>query len=111
MMTGIGKEEATAGMQVRISRVLLKPEERSGRLPGATGKVPLVMWTKGKLTAPPTARPGDEVQIESSCGRKERGTLVEIQPSWNHHFGKAVPELHQISEKLRCRLRREKNHG
>ena len=39
------------GEWVRIHKVILKAEQRTGKLPEDTKKVPLEMWTKGYLLA------------------------------------------------------------
>ena len=39
---------AKKGDWVRIHKIILKAEERTGKLPEDTQKVPLEMWTKGK---------------------------------------------------------------
>lgn len=57
------------------------------------------MWTKGYLLA--DARIGDEVEIESVTGRKETGTLIEVNPSYRHDFGECVPELLAIDKQVR----------
>lgn len=87
------------GEWVRIHKILLKPEERTGKLPEDTKKVPLEMWTKGYLLH--DANIGDEVEIESVNGRHETGTLIELNPYYRHNFGKCVPELLKIDEQVR----------
>lgn len=90
---------AKKGDWVRIHKIILKPEERTGKLPEDTQKVPLEMWTKGYLLA--DAEIGEEVEIESVGGRHEAGTLIEVNPYYTHNFGTCVPELLAIDKQVR----------
>lgn len=87
------------GEWVRIHKVILEAQERTGKLPEDTQKCPLEMWTKGYLLA--DAEIGDEVEIESVNGRKETGTLIEVNPSYRHDFGECIPELLAIDKQVR----------
>lgn len=87
------------GEWVRIHKVILKPEERAPQVPEDTKKVPLEMWVKGFLQS--DANIGDEVEIETVTGRKETGTLVELNPYYTHNFGVFVPELIEIDKQVR----------
>ncbi|KXG78697.1 hypothetical protein AN618_00350 [Fervidicola ferrireducens] len=91
--------DALKGTWVQIHKVVLKPEERSARLPDDTKKVPLEFRLKGFLTH--DANLGDEVEIETLIGRKVKGTLVKINPEYEHGFGRPVPELLSIGMELR----------
>ena len=84
---------------VRIHRVVLPAEGRNPNLPEDTAKVPLEMWTKGFLQA--DAEIGDEVEVITATGRKENGTLIEVNPHYTHSYGEFVPELVQIDTQLR----------
>ena len=57
------------------------------------------MWTKGFLLN--DAEIGDEVEIETTVGRREKGTLVEVNPYYTHSYGKFVPEIIMIDKQLR----------
>ncbi|KGG81493.1 2-amino-4-ketopentanoate thiolase [Caloranaerobacter azorensis H53214] len=92
--------KAKKGDWVRIYNVVLKPEERAPQVPDDTKKVPLEMWVKGFLLNE-EARIGDEVEIETYIGRKIKGKLVEINPYYNHDYGKCIPELLFIGKQLR----------
>lgn len=100
-MAGGEKRDAERGMWVRITDRVLEPEQRSGRLPSETAAVPLVMWTKGFLSAPEGARAGDAVVVETAAGRRETGILTETEPAFHHDFGDCVPELLEIGRMLR----------
>ena len=67
--------------------------------PEDTKQVPLEMWDKGFLQE--DANLGDEVTIETVTGRKEAGTLIEVNPYYEHDFGKFVPELLAIDKQVR----------
>ena len=90
---------AKKGDWVRIHKIILKAEERTGKLPEDTQKVPLEMLTKGYLLA--DAEIGDEVEIESVNGMHETGTLIEVNPYYTHNFGTCVPELLAIDKQVR----------
>lgn len=86
------------GEWVRIHKTILPPAERAPQVPEDTKKVPLEMWDKGFLQA--DARIGDEVTILTVTGRKETGTLIEVNPHYGHDFGKFVPELLVIDKQV-----------
>ena len=87
------------GDWVRIHRIVLKAEERTGKIPEDTKACDLEMWTKGFLLE--DAEIGDQVEIETAVGRIEKGELIEVNPYYTHSYGKFVPELIQIDRKLR----------
>lgn len=87
------------GEWVRIKKVILTAQQRAPQVPDDTKKVPLEMWTKGFLQV--DANIGDEVTVKTAVGRIETGTLVEVNPYYNHSFGKFVPELVQIDAQVK----------
>ena len=44
---------------------------------------------------------GDEVEIETIVGRREKGELVEVNPYYTHSYGVFVPEIIEIDKQLR----------
>jgi hypothetical protein len=60
------------------------------------------MWVKGYLNA--DAEISKECEITTVTGRKVKGILDEIEPSYSHDFGKYVPELDIIREQVRTAL-------
>lgn len=94
---------AKKGDWVLIHRVVLTPEERAPQVPEDTKKVPLELWVKGHLNED-SAEIGDEVSVTTRTKRVERGTLLEVHPTYTHSFGKFVPELLAISEQVREEL-------
>lgn len=87
------------GEWVRIHKIILEPRERAPQVPDDTKAVPLEMWDKGYLQA--DAEIGDEVEIETVTGRREAGTLIEVNPYYTHDFGTFVPELLAIDKQVR----------
>lgn len=87
------------GEWVRIHKIILQPSERAPQVPDDTKKVPLEMWDKGYLQA--DAEIGDQVEILTVTGRRETGTLIEVNPTYQHGFGTFVPELLAISRQVR----------
>ena len=88
---------------VRIHRNVLEPEQRTGKLPEDTKKVPLEMWVKGRLQNE-TAEIGDEVTIVTCVGRTEYGKLLEVDPCYVLNNGAFVPEILEMEEQLRSAL-------
>lgn len=91
--------EVKKGDWVKIHRVIFTPEQRAPQVPDDTKKVPLEMWVKGFCES--DAQLGDEVEVITMTGRKERGTIVETDPTFSHSFGQFVPEILQIGIQLK----------
>lgn len=91
---------AKKGDWVRIYNVVLQPEKRAPQVPEDTKKVPLEMWDKGFLLDS-EAKIGDEVEVETYIGRKIKGKMIEINPFYDHDYGKCVPELLYVGRQLR----------
>lgn len=91
------------GSWVSIRKILLNPEERTGKLPEETKKVPLTMWAKGYIQA--DAQIGDEVTVKTRTGRAETGILEEENPQYEINYGNFIPELGKIGEQAREMLR------
>ena len=92
--------DAKKGDWVRIHKTVLKAEERTANLPEDTKKVDLELWDKGFLLND-NAKIGDEVEVETYIGRKEKGTLIEINPHWTHNYGECVPEILYVGRQAR----------
>ena len=95
---------AKKGDWVRIHKVVLKAGERTAKLPEDTKVCDLEMWTKGTLLS--DAEIGDEVEIETIVGRREKGELVEVNPYYTHSYGVFVPEIIEIDKQLREIMKR-----
>ena len=94
---------AKKGDWVSIHIVVLPPEERAHAvLPVDTQKVPLEMWLRGYLLE--DAEIGDKVSITTRTGREVQGTLIEVNPSYSHSFGAAIPELQKAGDVARAIL-------
>jgi hypothetical protein len=91
---------AKKGDWVQIHNIVLKPEERTSKIPEDTQKVPLELWLKGFLEE--DAEIGDTVSVITITGRKTTGVLEEINPKYSYGFGEEfVPELLQIDKQLK----------
>lgn len=99
-------ETARAGDWVEIKNIVMQPEERATNIPEETRRVPLELRLKGFLLADATI--GDKVEIETIIGRRVRGELIQVNPEFQHDFGRPVPELLTIGRELRQRLERGK---
>jgi len=87
------------GAWVRIHDIVLNPNDRATNLPEDTKEVPLEMWTKGFLME--DGEIGKTVEIKTITGRYVEGTLIEVNPHYDHDFGKFVPEILQIGLQLK----------
>ena len=79
------------GTWVEIKQVVLQPEERSQSLPEETRSCPYILRASGFLVE--DADLGQQVTIKTIIGREMSGTLITVNPSYAHSFGKTVPEL------------------
>jgi hypothetical protein len=104
------KMTAKKGDWVQIHFVALEPGERAEHLPEETKKVPLEIRIKGFLRDE-KANIGDTVKIKTNVGRIVEGTLKEINPIYEHNFGKPIPELLQIGNNLWEILEEGENNG
>jgi len=91
-----------AGTWVEVHRVVLRPGERAPQVPAETQRVPLELLARGWLDAP--AALGDEVSVTTAAGRHLHGTLLAIEPGYDHTFGPPVPELLAVGRELRALL-------
>lgn len=96
-------EMAERGTWVEIRGVILAPNERAPQVPDDTKRVPLEMRAKGFLADP--AIVGEEAEIVTTAGRRMRGVLAAVNPSYDHGFGAPLPELTTIGTELREMLR------
>ena len=91
---------AKKGDWVRIHKIILEVGQRASNIPEETQVVPLEMWDKGFLLNE-GANIGDLVEVETYIGRKIEGNLIEVNPFWDHDYGKAVPEILYIGRQAR----------
>ena len=93
---------ARAGDWVEISAVLLSPAERAPNLPADTAAVPLTMRVRGWAQA--AAEVGSEVSVRTQAGRVLAGTLLAVNPRFDHDFGDCVPELIEVRRRLKAEM-------
>jgi hypothetical protein len=87
------------GTWVEVEKTVLTPEDRSNAIPEDTKKTPLIMWVKGYCLD--ECEIGEEVEVETIIGRKEKGKVTQIEPSFDHDFGKYVSEIAYIGRQAR----------
>ncbi len=87
------------GEWVTVYNIVLEPFERAPQVPEDTRKVPLEMWVKGFLTC--DGKIGDRVEIETITGRRVVGEMVEVNPTFEHSFGKNIKEILKIGIDLK----------
>ncbi|MBW4827775.1 MAG: 2-amino-4-ketopentanoate thiolase [Clostridiaceae bacterium] len=96
--------DAKKGSWVQVHQIILKPEERTAKIPEETKKVPLELWVKGYLNV--EGNIGDVVEITTLTKRRVKGELVEINPIYDYGFGEEfVPELVRIGEMVKSIVR------
>lgn len=98
-------ETIKAGSWVQIHQIVLPAGERAPQVPEDTQKVPLELRVKGYLVE--DGKMGEEVEIETFTGRRLKGTLEKVEPSYEHVFGKPLPEMLNIGKQLREMLNEE----
>lgn len=87
------------GDWVKIYDIVLESKDRAPQVPEDTRGVPLEMWVKGFLLE--EGKIGDTVEIETITGRRVEGKLVEVDPAFDHSFGRNIPEVLKIGQQLR----------
>jgi 2-amino-4-ketopentanoate thiolase alpha subunit len=87
------------GTWVQIHKIVLYRNERAPHVPEDTKKVPFEMWVKGFLVG--YGNIGDVVRIKTITNRIEEGELVQVNPSFKHHFGQFIPEIIQIGQMVK----------
>lgn len=103
---GTMPERLAEGTWVEIHAVILPAGERAPQVPEDTGRVPLEMRAKGFLTE--AAEIGAKAEVLTTTGRRVRGTVAAVNPSYDHGFGTPLPELLEIGGEVRAILRK---HG
>lgn len=98
--------DAKRGDWVRVHTTVLQVGQRATNIPEDTQKVPLEMWVKGFLLDE-GANIGENVKIETYIGRTVEGNLLEINPYYQHDFGKCIPELLYIGRQARGLLEKD----
>jgi 2-amino-4-ketopentanoate thiolase alpha subunit len=84
---------------VEIGRVILAPDERAPQVPEDTKKVPLEMRVKGFLLK--DAHIGGQATVTTVVGRSVTGTLISVNPPYEHGFGAPIDELTSIGRQSR----------
>ena len=91
------------GSYVQVQKTVLEPHERPDNIPEDTKRVPLQMKVKGFLGEDSTI--GDNVRIKTLIGREVEGELIEVNPYYDHNFGRVPRELLDIGPELKNLLR------
>lgn len=91
--------EAKKGDWVKIHNIVFTKEQRAPQVPDDTKECALELWVKGFLNE--DAKLKDTVTVQTITGRTVTGTLVEIDPTFDHSFGNNIPELLQIGIQLK----------
>jgi len=90
---------AKRGDWVQVHQIVLNPEERAPQVPDDTKQVPLELWVKGYALS--EANLGEQIEIETTTGRKVKGELVAVSPKYVHSFGEFVPELLKVDKQVK----------
>lgn len=100
--------DAKKGDLVKIHKIILEPDQRTGNLPSSTKSVPYECWIKGFLLDE-KAKIGSEVKIETFIGRKISGTLYEVNPTYDHNFGEPQKEILSVGNEVKLLLTKGQN--
>ncbi|WP_291568141.1 MULTISPECIES: 2-amino-4-oxopentanoate thiolase subunit OrtA [unclassified Clostridium] len=87
------------GTYVEIISEVLSIEDRSKSIPEDTKSTPLKMWVRGNVLE--DCELGEEVKIETVIGRIVSGVVVEVEPYYNHDFGRHVEEISYIGKQAK----------
>ena len=90
------------GSWVEVQRTLLEAGSRAPQLPADTAALPYVARICGFLLN--DADLGSEAEIETVAGRQVRGTVIAVNPRFEHDFGLPVVELLRVGSELRSLL-------
>lgn len=99
-------DEALRGDWVQIHQIVLEAGERAPQVPEDTAGVPLEMKVKGVLVDE-RARTGDQATVETAVGRRLRGTMIDVNPSYEVGYGPPPRELRTVGSELRSLLKGE----
>lgn len=102
-------QRARTGDWVQVENTVLSPGERAPGVPEETQAVPLKMRVKGFALG--EGNLGDEIEIQTIIGRKTRGRLVDLDPAYQHTFGKPVKELLTVGPEVRKLIRQREATG
>lgn len=91
--------ERKKGDYVVVQRVVLTAQQRAPQVPEDTAQQPLIALFKGFLEDE-SAVPGDEVNVVTMSGRKDRAVLTARDPSAQHTYGRYVDELMQVHRQV-----------
>lgn len=87
------------GTWVEVEKIVLEPEDRSSAIPENTKKTPLKMWIRGNLQS--NSNLNEVSEIKTLTGRIVEGVLVDVEPGYDHSFGKFVSEIAFIGPQAR----------
>lgn len=91
------------GTFVEIETLVLDCPDRSPAIPEDTKKTQLKMWVRGFVNS--DCEIGDEVGITTAIDRTIQGKVVEIEPGYNHDFGRYVNEISYIGKQAKDLLK------
>ena len=98
----MGRNRSRKGDWVQVERTILEAGSRAPGIPGDTADLPMLARVKG--FALDSASVGEDLEIETAIGRRIRGRLVEVDPTYGHDFGGPIPELTRAGLDARAAL-------
>ena len=87
------------GDWVQIYDIILTPEDRAAQVPEDTSNVPLEMRVNGFVQSDSVE--GDTVTVTTLAGRKVTGKLIKGFPTYELSYGSHIPEVAQISLRVK----------
>lgn len=93
------EEQVPPGTWARVHEILLSPGERAPAVPPDTAKVAFEVWVHGWLVEP--ASMGAPAKVRTRTGRIVEARLVEVNPGYQHSFGRPPEPLERAGERAR----------
>lgn len=87
------------GTFVEIETLVLDCADRSPAIPEDTKQTQLKMWVRGFVNC--DCDMGDEVEITTAIDRNIRGVVTQVEPGYDHDFGRYVSELAYIGKQAK----------
>lgn len=83
---------------VEVEWTALEPEDRREGIPGDTAATPLRVRARGMTGS---ARPGESATVTTVTGREVVGVVREIEPGYQHSFGRPLPAWLEMRDAIR----------
>lgn len=83
---------------VEVEWTALEPEDRREGIPGDTAATPLKVRARGMTGS---ALPGESAVVTTVIGREVVGVVREVEPGYQHSFGRPLPAWLEMRDAIR----------